>query len=194
MTRLLFVASASALLCLTACSGESQESTETIELTGDSAPEAETRSIDWTAARVARIQAIEEDKSGGNIVLPQSNGAGSPVPVMLPSGIVTVQSVQPIFFSTSDGYVARYQTAKYDIIVNGTNEVFGTSAPDMNEDDRDSMNFTANEAGAQVAMSRFGADYLVEIECRILDGDVNCISEEEALGIAENLFVAAVNE
>ena len=50
------------------------------------------------------------------------------------------------------------------------------------------------EAGAQVSFSRYGADYLIEFECRILDGEENCISQEEALDVAKGLFVAAAEE
>ena len=64
----------------------------------------------------------------------------------------------------------------------------------MNEDERANMVFTAMEAGAQVSFSRYGADYLIEFECRILDGEENCISQEEALDVAKGLFVAAAEE
>ncbi|MBF20295.1 MAG: hypothetical protein CME88_18170 [Hirschia sp.] len=186
---------ATAMLCLSlvACSGESQEAQEPEKLTGGDTPKAETRSIDWAAARQARIEAIEAGKSA-DIVTVQSNGAGSPVPVLLPTGVVMPQNASPTYAPSSDGYFAHYPGPKYYIIVNGTDEVFGDSAADMNEDERANMVFTAMEAGAQVSFSRYGADYLIEFECRILDGEENCISQEEALDVAKGLFVAAAEE
>ena len=193
MTRKPIVIAAMAVLGLAACDSQSQEAPEPDALTGGETPVEETRAIDWTAARVARIEAIEAGQTA-DIVTVQGNGVGSPVPVLLPTGIVMPQSESPTYAPTQDGYFARYPGAKYDIIVNGTNEVFGVSSADMSDELRANMVFTAIEAGAQISFSRFGADYLIEFECRILDGENNCINKEEAMSVTEGLFVAAAEE
>jgi hypothetical protein len=36
----------------------------------------------------------------------------------------------------------------------------------------------------------YGADYLIEFECREVDGAESCITEQEAKDFAERLFVA----
>lgn len=193
MTRKLSLLAASLVLGLAACGSESQEAAAPEQLTGGDTPEAETRAIDWSAARRARIEAIDAGQSA-DIVTVQGNGVGSPVPVLLPTGIVMPQSESPTYAPSSDGYFARYPGARYDVIVNGTNEVFGDSAPDMTDEARQTMVFTPIEAGAQISFSRFGADYLIEFECRVLDGEDSCITEEEAMDVAEGLFVAAAQE
>ena len=154
-------------------------------------PQKLERSIDWEAARAARIAAIDAGKKVDDegLVQAQSGGIGSPVPVMLPSGIIVPANQKQIVKMTKDGYFASYPGAKYDIVVNGTNEVFETRGTSV--DDAGTMKFTPMEAGAQVAFSRFGADYLVEFECNIIDGEESCVTEEEALKVAEELFVAA---
>lgn len=161
------------------------------DLSGAEKPSQRTRQIDWTAARQARIQAIEAGHTADTVLAQASGNASlSPVPVMLPSGIVMPASQKQTVAFTPDGYFASYPGAKYDIIVNGTNEVFDTSAMDADEAERLEMKFDAVDAGAQVAFSRFGADYLVEFECNILDGDTGCITEEQALAVVNGLFVA----
>ncbi|MFC7292255.1 hypothetical protein [Hirschia litorea] len=162
-----------------------------IDLSGAEMPSQRTRQIDWTAARQARIQAIEAGHTADTVLAQASGNASiSPVPVMLPSGIVMPANAKQTVAFTPDGYFASYPGAKYDIIVNGTNEVFDTSAMDADEIERSEMKFDVMEAGAQVAFSRFGADYLVEFECNILDGDTGCITEEEAIAVVNGLFVA----
>ena len=152
-------------------------------------PKQATRTVDWDAARVAKVEAAKAGRSSG-VVGVESLGVGSPVPVMLPAGIVMPQNARPSFGTMEDGYFASYPGPKYDIIVNGTNQVYDTPAMDASEADLSTMTFTATEAGAQVAFSRFGADYLVEFECKVLDSEDNCITEEEALKVADGLFVA----
>ena len=176
---------------LAACEAETQDAAASGPTSTGGQPAQETRQIDWTAARQARIASIEAGKTNGGLVSVASEGSGSPVPIMLPSGIVMPQNARPAFAIMDDGYFASYQQPKYDIIVNGTNEVFDTPAMDADAAAREQMVFTPSEAGAQVSFSRFGADYLVEFECRVLDGDTHCISREDALKIAEELFVAA---
>ena len=46
------------------------------------------------------------------------------------------------------------------------------------------------EAGASLSFSRYGADYLIEFECREVDSPDGCITEAQAKEFAESLFVA----
>lgn len=144
--------------------------------------------IDWEAARSARSQGAVTDAP----VSVQQVGQDAPVPVLLPSGIVQPQNAPPpTIVATEDGYFATYQTPKYDAIVNGTKQAFvtpaGAGAPEAGDD----MRFTTGDGSAQMAFSRFGADYLIEFECRELDGEESCVTEEEARAFAESLFVAS---
>ena len=50
--------------------------------------------------------------------------------------------------------------------------------------------FQRSEGSAQLAFSRYGADYLIEFECREIDSPEGCITEAQAKEFAESLFVA----
>lgn len=145
--------------------------------------------IDWSAAR-ADLAMIPSDERDGAFQV-ASGGQAPPVPVLLPSGIVIPAGAetQVRFQPLADGYFASYPGVAYDIIVNGTNEVIGQSA--RADDGVDKIRFQATASGAQVALSRYGADYLVEFECNDAEGEeADCVSEDEALDVARKLVIA----
>jgi len=73
------------------------------------------------------------------------------------------------------------------VIVNGTNEVIGTRGDGPRDE---TMKYTATAAGAQVSLSRYGADYLVEFECYTINPATGtCIEEDEAIEVAESLVI-----
>lgn len=154
-------------------------------------PESSQSPIDWEAARAARSAASAQADAAVR-AMSVTGGQSSeppPVPVLLPSGVVRAQgAAPPALVTTKDGYFATYKTPKYDAIVNGTNRVYETGQPQT--PDSDEMTFTVADAGAQLAFTKFGADYLIEFECRQLDGGESCITEDEAKAFADSLFVA----
>ena len=166
------------------------------EETADTAPAAEAdkpvytqamsqeATIDWTAAR---DDVASNSGTRGNFMTASQEGDPPPVPVMLPSGIVLPQGAESDvkFQPLSDGYFAFYPGTDYNIIVNGTNEIIGERAPDTTETP---MRFIPTMSGAQVAFTKYGADYLIEFECTQADGEhADCISEDDALSIADSL-------
>ena len=141
--------------------------------------------IDWNAAR-ADDASHSSDSANGNFTV-ASEGEAPPVPVMLPSGIVLPAGAESDvkFQPLTDGYFAFYPGTDYNIVVNGTNEIIGDRAPGITETP---MRFIPTMSGAQVAFTRYGADYLIEFECTQAEGEhADCISEEEALSVAESL-------
>ncbi|MDP3459216.1 MAG: hypothetical protein Q8S09_08085 [Hyphomonas sp.] len=147
--------------------------------------------IDWEAARRDLAARPLEAREGSFQI--QSGGDAPPVPVFLPSGPVAAQSgdVAVRFQPTSDGYYAFFPTETYDIIVNGTNVVItepgATAAPVRT----DAFVFQPTTTGAQVAFSRYGADYLVEFECKeLVNGLPACITEAEAVAFARDLAIS----
>lgn len=147
-------------------------------------PEQSASAIDWDAARSARASS---DVNSSNVTTQNATGAAPEVPVLLPSGIVQAQNARPpAMIVTDDGYFATYEMPAYDAIVNGTNNAYGAQRVDRG----DAMQFTVSEASAQLSFSRFGADYLIEFECRQVDDGNVCITEDEARAFAESLFVA----
>lgn len=152
---------------------------------------ASTGNIDWEAARrdMASTPSDSREATGFQV---ESQGTAPPVPVLLPTGIVTAQGAGsgPRFQPTSDGYFAAYPGLDYDIVVNGTNEVIRTPGDQEVVTETD-LTYTPTMTGAQVSFSRYGADYLVEFECKsIEDGEADCITEEEALEVTQKLVIA----
>jgi len=150
-----------------------------------------TSGIDWEAARRDMASVASTDRGEGAFQV-QSGAAAPPVPVLLPTGIVVPQSAEGgvKFMPMSDGYFATYPGVDYDIVVNGTNEVIGArDAGDTSADTEPS--YLATASGAQVAFSRYGADYLIEFECKNATGEnPECSGEDEALKIASKLVIA----
>ena len=146
--------------------------------------------IDWEAARADMASTSSDEHETGFQVA--SGGSAPPVPVLLPTGIVIPQGAESgvRFQPVSDGYFATYPGVDYDIVVNGTNEVIRPENTTGTAEDS-VLTFTPTMTGAQVSFSRYGADYLVEFECKSLTGDkADCISEGEALDVTEKLVIA----
>ena len=146
--------------------------------------------IDWNAAR----QDMASRGSDAIESFQVQSGSDEPpaVPVLLPTGIVIPQGAenQPRIQSLSDGYFATYPGIAYTIIVNGTNQVIG-DRPETGDDEEIEFNYHPTMSGANVSFNRYGADYLVEFECKTLNnGQADCISEEEALDVTEKLVIA----
>jgi hypothetical protein len=155
-------------------------------------PPTEDGAIDWAAARADRAASPAADQASVSVQSVTGDAPGPPaVPILLPSGIVQVQGADarpPALVATDDGYFANYRMAKWDAVVNGSKRAYVTGeAPAANAGE---MKFTVSDASAQMAFTRYGADYLIEFECRQLDGALGCITEEEARDFANSLFVA----
>ncbi len=142
--------------------------------------------IDWDKAR-ADLSKRPADAP----VLPQSvQDKPAVVPMLLPSGIVQTASDRPSPpVITKDGYFANYHLPRYDAIVNGSMKAY-VAPGQTGTADKEAMKFTTGEASAQLTFSRYGADYIIEFECREVDGPEGCITEAEAREFADSLFVA----
>ena len=150
-------------------------------------PPAVAATIDWESARADRAKAPDSDV----VTVQQATPGAGPVkvPMLLPSGLVQAQNARaPAVVTTADGYFATYQLPKYDAIVNGSAQAYaGTGGKAV---DTSAMKFTTSDASAQLAFSRYGANYLIEFECREVDGADSCITQDEARAFAESLFVS----
>ena len=143
--------------------------------------------IDWSAAREDLSAA-----SGSTVTIQSADEAPAEVPVLLPTGIVISQSADagPVYRTTPDGYIAFYPGPEYNIVVNGTNESIASDAMISDNPDKAPL-FSATTGGAQVWLTRYGADYIVEFECNAtVSEEETCISEEDAMTIVEKLIVA----
>lgn len=145
--------------------------------------------INWDAAR-ADLSKRPAGTEGFQVQAVGKDGP-PPVPMLLPSGVVTAQGAgdrptAPVI--TGDGYFATYHLPKYDAIVNGSNKAY--QIPGQAAGDKTVMKFTKGEATASLTFSRYGANYTIDFECRQVDGGDSCITEAEAKEFADSLFVA----
>ncbi len=152
-----------------------------------SAPQVPTveAQVNWEAARA------DMAKRPSDVVVPQAAGTDPlTVPMLLPV-IVQTASDRPVPPRiTKDGYFATYHLPRYDVIVNGSMKAYAAGAQTPAATDKSEMKFQTSEGSAQLAFSRYGADYLIEFECREIDSPEGCITEAQAKEFAESLFVA----
>jgi len=152
-----------------------------------SAPQVPTveAQVNWEAARA------DMAKRPSDVVVPQAAGTDPlTVPMLLPV-IVQTASDRPVPPRiTKDGYFATYHLPRYDVIVNGSMKAYAAGAQAPAATDKSEMKFQTSEGSAQLAFSRYGADYLIEFECREIDSPEGCITEAQAKEFAESLFVA----
>ncbi len=142
--------------------------------------------IDWDAARrdlAARPPSDLED------IQVATGGQALPVPLMMPGEGVVVASGDVNFQPLKDGYFANFPGAKYNMIINGTNLVAGPAGAATTARTA-AYRFLSTATGAQVAFSKYGADYLVDFECNEVDETGSCITEEEALAIVRGIDIA----
>ena len=171
---------------------ETGETGETPDVEFPVRPEAVTAdsAVDWEAARRDLAARPIEDREGSFQVA--SGDAAPPVPVFLPSAPVSVQGGESgvRFQQMSDGYYAFFPGETYDTIVNGTNKVMAAPGEEV-QPRGEALSFQPTTTGAQVAFSRYGADYLVEFECKELtNGLPTCITQEEAEAFATDLVIS----
>jgi hypothetical protein len=194
--RHLVLASAIAMLAVGACTKEGagpsdpQAAQPAAEPSPDQAaagPQATEAQINWDAARAD----LAKRPADAPATVQAAGASGPPpVPMLLPSGIAQTAGDRPTPpVVTADGYFATYHLPKYDAIVNGSKRSYA-AAGQAAQGNKEAMKFTTGEASAQLSFSRYGADYLIEFECREVDGGDSCITEPEAKEFAEGLFVA----
>lgn len=165
-----------------------QPETLPAQMESDNTAGERTASIDWATARADFDTQEGADEPVVNVA--SADGSPPPVPILLPTGgpaSVATNGRGPRFKQTADGYYAAYPYENYDVIVNGTNEVIGPRADGPRDE---TAKFTATAAGAQISLSRYGADYLVEFECYEINPETGtCVEEAEALEVAESLVI-----
>jgi hypothetical protein len=149
------------------------------------------RNVDWDAA------AAKAGITGKTLVSAQSVGVEvqSPVPMLALPNISAqgVDSGKQVVKATSDGYFATFPGAKYDVVVTGTKKAY--KAPDkappptVTTQSVDEFAYSQTDTGAEVTFKQFGADYLVQFECKKPDEAKSCVTEAEARGVVESLVM-----
>jgi hypothetical protein len=147
--------------------------------------------IDWDSARRDLAARPLDERTGDFQVA--TGAEPPPVPVMLPGGDVAIAATAGggvRFQPMADGYFVNVPGQAYNIIVNGTNRVAAAAVGEAATPRDAAYRFLATSTGAQVAFSKYGADYLVEFECNEVSGDGTCITEADALKIAQELNIS----
>jgi len=149
------------------------------------------RTVDWGAA------AAKAGSTGKTVVSAQSVGvdAQSPVP-MLALPTITAQGVdsgKQTVKATGDGYFATFPGVKYDVVVTGTKKAYKAPEkappPTVTTQSVDEFNYSETDTGAEVSFKQFGADYLVQFECKKPDETKSCVTEKEARSVVEDLVM-----
>jgi hypothetical protein len=149
------------------------------------------RTVDWGAA------AAKAGVTGKTVVSAQSVGVDvqSPVP-MLALPTISAQSMdsgKQVVKATGDGYFATFPGAKYDVVVTGTKKAYKVPdqapPPTVSTQSVDEFSYSQTDTGAEVTFKQFGADYLVQFECKRPDETQSCINEAEARGVVESLVM-----
>ncbi|MEM7768375.1 MAG: hypothetical protein AAF253_12955 [Pseudomonadota bacterium] len=149
-----------------------------------------TATIDWDAARTDLASRGQSDT--GRSFQIESGAAAPPVPVLLPTGIVSPASAdRPIYRGVAVGYFAKSPGADYDITISGTNEWYSGGTEGRDAPATEAV-FTRTMSGAQVSLNRYGAAYLIEFDCNRATGAAAnaCIGEAEAMSVANQLVIA----
>jgi len=145
--------------------------------------------IDWATAQADMARDADKADASGMAQV-ASAGDPAPVPVLMPTVIRPQSAGEPLYIATEDGYFANIPGPRYDIVMNGTIARFDNPGETGTTKDEEGYDFRATKAGAQVALSLYGADYVIEFECNIIGEDQTCIGEAEAVEVAEGLVVS----
>lgn len=150
------------------------------------------RRIDWpseramTSARTTFFDYARTDDYPGvtsAIAQMESKVANAPVPVLMPSDLraESLLSAARSFNTAADGYYAVIEGEIYDIVINGTSEYMAVAGRAEAPDDPLAMRFSEAQGGAVLSFSRYGADYIVQFECRRPSPDGRpCVSRDQA--------------
>jgi hypothetical protein len=153
---------------------------------GDPTPTHGERSVEFPAVATPTADSMFRG-------LDASKFAGASVPVLAPPGISHDQAAQftESYRTTKDGYFARWSAERYDVVLNGTRsyaqppkEAGASPARDLSK-----AQVSSTETGLSAALSRFGADYSIEIVCRGAGAErgQGCATREEAAALADDL-------
>jgi hypothetical protein len=154
------------------------------EAAGDPTPTRGTRDIQFPEA--ARPAATAMGLDVGKF-------ADASVPVVAPSSLSQEQSDQltSSYRATPDGYFARWSDEDFDVVVNGTRVYSDAPAAAGAPAARDlsTPKVSETETGMSVTVSKFGADYNIELVCRGAgdEGGSGCATQEEAEALVDRL-------
>ncbi|MCG8442729.1 MAG: hypothetical protein MI723_13080 [Caulobacterales bacterium] len=155
----------------------------------DVVPEQGERRVQWPVG-------VESMTATAARVFPAGAGdafAASPVPVLAPAGLTSADrdAFSNTFGATADGFYAVIPRGAFDVVLNGTVS-YVVSPALIKEIPRDGFTYLYEEgdAGTNISFNRFGADYLLEFECRdAINYASDCVTEQEAVELADSLVI-----
>lgn len=176
------------IAALAACSPEASQAQ------GGRGVASQERKVDWAQAQKEQPSANAVTTANSGFDVQVANAADdSPVPMLAPPATAAVASglddEATVVRVTPDGYFATFAGPKYDVTVHGTKAFYvaPNSAPAKTQDAEPALRFEQGEGQAQITFKRYGADYLIEFNCKTGAADQACITEAEAAAFARRL-------
>jgi hypothetical protein len=162
---------------------------------GGAEPQKNERKVDWGGAEKdagagkAETAQLGPDASGVDPVTKAAAG----VPILAPKPTVGAAAAgleqKGVVKATRDGYFAMFEGDTYDVVIHGTKDFYAApdGAPKATKERLAGYKFEIGEGQAQLSFTRYGADYLVEFNCKLPNPLVACVTEQEAVAFAERL-------
>jgi hypothetical protein len=161
----------------------------TLLIAGSLQAQGNLATIDWEAARAEGRSALSLRLST-LVSLSKEDSDRIGLPVLLPARDEIANSLR---LSPMDNlYTATLKDGTVTITITGSRIVAGTAAPPPGGARSERIERT--DTGLDLYFSRFGAAYVISIECPSPDSDVQCANDDYALALKESLAVVMPRE
>jgi hypothetical protein len=155
-----------------------------VMIAGSLSAQGNLATIDWEAARGEGRTPLSQRLSA-LVTLSKQDADRIGVPVLLPGREDLAPNIR---LSPMDNlYTATFKDGTATISITGSRILGGTPAPPLGGPRSERIERT--ETGLDLNFSRFGAAYVISIECAKPDSDAQCASDDFALGLKNSLAV-----
>jgi hypothetical protein len=160
----------------------------TLLITGQLSAQGNLSGIDWDAARQEARSALSS-RIGALVSLSQQDQDRIALPVLLPGREDLARNLR---LSPMDNlYTAVFKDGTATISITGSRILGSTPAPPLGAR---SERIERTETGLDLNFSRFGAAYVISIECASPQRDPQCVNDDYALGLKNSLAVVMPRE
>jgi hypothetical protein len=155
-----------------------------VMITGSLSAQGNLSAIDWEAARAEGRTPLGQRLSA-IVSLSQADADRVGLPVLLPGRDDIARSIR---LSPMDNlYTATFKDGTATISITGSRIVAGTPAPPLGGSRSERIERT--DTGLDLNFSRYGAAYLISVECAKPESDAQCAKDDFVLGLKESLAV-----
>lgn len=156
----------------------------TVLITDHLAAEGTVSPIDWDAAKL-EAQSPSSERLSALVKLSEADQDRIGLPVLLPNreDLAGKTLVAPL----DDLYTATFKEGAATVSITGSKLISGTPSLPLGAPRGDRISRT--DTGLDLSFSRFGAAYLISIECPNPDRDPQCASDDYATALKNSLAV-----